>query len=327
MRYFLGIDTGATKSHALIADENGRSVGFAEDGPGNWEVVGWEGTRRVLQTITQQALAQAGIGKEALAGAGFGFAGYDWPEDGPGHRALIESLDLNVPYTFGNDTLVGLVAGAEQGWGVVVSAGTSNNSCGRDRQHRECRLSGMGPSLGEFGGAGEMVARAMQDIGCAWSWRGPQTKLTDVFVTAVGAKDVDDMLSGLARGRYGVGPYLAPLIFETAVQGDAVAQEVVVWAGVELGSLALGIARQLHMTHEAFDVVLAGSLFKAGEALIKPMRRAILEEAPLARLVHLTAPPVVGGVLLGMEQVALETAVLRPCLIESTEALLRRMAG
>ena len=32
-RYYLGVDIGATKSHALIADETGRVVGFGAAGP------------------------------------------------------------------------------------------------------------------------------------------------------------------------------------------------------------------------------------------------------------------------------------------------------
>ena len=79
MRYFLGVDTGATKSHALIADECGRALGFGESGPGNYEAVGWDGMRQALHTITHQALASAGIAREQITGAGFGIAGYDWP--------------------------------------------------------------------------------------------------------------------------------------------------------------------------------------------------------------------------------------------------------
>ncbi len=324
MRYFLGIDTGATKSHALIADENGRSVGFAQAGPGNWEVVGWKGTRQVLHTITNNALDMADISKEDLAGAGFGFAGYDWPEDGPMHQELIDSLELGVPTEFGNDTLIGLIAGASAGWGVVISAGTSNNSCGRDKAHNSCRMTGMGAYMGEFGGAAEVVQRALQGIGRAWSLRAPQTKLTDAFVAATGAKDIDDMLAGIARGRYHVGSSFAPIVFETAVQGDPIAQEVVRWAGEELGSLAIGIIRQLKLADEPLDIVLAGSEFKAGEVLMAPMRETILAEAPQANFVRLTVPPVVGGVLLGMEQADIETAVVRDTLISSTKALLEQ---
>jgi N-acetylglucosamine kinase-like BadF-type ATPase len=135
---------------------------------------------------------------------------------------------------------------------------------------------------------------------------------------------VDDMLAGLGRNRYRIGPDFAPLVFETAVQGDPVAQEIIRWAGVELGGLAVGIIRQLKLASEPFDVVLAGSLYKAGEALIAPMRETILAEAPYARFVQLTAPPVVGGVLLGMEQAGIETAVVRNALIESTKKIVYR---
>ena len=34
-RYFLGVDVGGTKTHALIADENGRMTDFGRSGPGN----------------------------------------------------------------------------------------------------------------------------------------------------------------------------------------------------------------------------------------------------------------------------------------------------
>ena len=42
-RCFVGVDIGATKSHALVADEEGRAVGFGTAGPGSYEVIGWEG--------------------------------------------------------------------------------------------------------------------------------------------------------------------------------------------------------------------------------------------------------------------------------------------
>ena len=53
--FFLGVDTGATKGHALIADEHGKAIGFGQGGPGNWETVGWEGAHATLQAITIEA--------------------------------------------------------------------------------------------------------------------------------------------------------------------------------------------------------------------------------------------------------------------------------
>ena len=65
MHYFLGIDIGGTKSHALIADETGRAVGFGQGGPGNHEVVGYEGLEAMLQHVTHQALLVHPLGPPA----------------------------------------------------------------------------------------------------------------------------------------------------------------------------------------------------------------------------------------------------------------------
>ena len=51
-----------------------------------------------------------------------------------------------------------------------------------------------------------------------------------------------------------------------------------------------------------YDVVLVGSMFNGGALLIDPLRQSIAELAPGARLVRLQTLPVVGAVLLGMEQ-------------------------
>lgn len=321
--YFLGVDIGATKSLAVVADEQGNCLGFGLAGSGNWETIGWAGAQAVLQGIVERAVNQAGISRRDLAGAGFGYAGYDWPEDRPGHVAMIEAAGLgSVPYALGNDTLVGLVAGAEQGWGVVVVAGTSNNCCGRDRFGREGRMTGAGIPFAEYGGAGEIVYKAIQAISLQWSRRGPATALSEAFVELAGATDVFDLMAGLIRHRYYLSAAAAPVVFRLAAERDAVAREIITWAGQELGSLAVGVINQLDLGSETFDVVLSGSLYKGGPMLTEPMRETIQAVAPGARLVRLDAPPVMGGVLLGMEQAGLDTVAVRPNLLASLNDLI-----
>jgi N-acetylglucosamine kinase-like BadF-type ATPase len=113
---------------------------------------------------------------------------------------------------------------------------------------------------------------------------------------------VVDMLHGLTSGRLSINATAAPLIFEVARQGDAVAIDLIHWAGRELGELAKGVIRQLDFAALEFDVVLLGSMFNGGTMLIDPLRESIAELAPRARLLRLQTLPVVGAVLLGMEQ-------------------------
>ncbi|HEX2696392.1 MAG TPA: BadF/BadG/BcrA/BcrD ATPase family protein, partial [Anaerolineales bacterium] len=172
-KYFLGVDVGATKTHALIADETGQALGLATGGPGNWQSVGFDGQRAVLQDVTRRALAFAGLRTDEISGAGFGIAGYDWPSQRESHLKVIESLGLVCPFELANDSVIGLVAGASQGWGVAVIAGTGNNCRGRDKNGREGRITGEGIQFGEFGGGIEMAMRATQAISHEWSRRGP----------------------------------------------------------------------------------------------------------------------------------------------------------
>jgi N-acetylglucosamine kinase-like BadF-type ATPase len=320
-RYFLGVDIGGSKSHALIADEHGQAVGFGEGGPGNYEVVGWDGLREMLHTVTGQALRSANIKHEQVAGAGLGVAGYDWPSQRKPTRQAIASLGLEAPFEFVNDTIVALLAGAAEGWGVVVLSGTSNNCRGRDRQGREGGVTGCGTRFGEYGGAVELVAKAIQSVGMAWTKLGPPTRLTEAFIDLTGATDVVDLLEGLVLERYRISAAAAPLVFQVAAEGDEVAQAAIVWSGRELGNLAVAVIHQLGIEDLDFEVVMSGSLYDGGPALSEAMRETIHAVAPGARLVRLTAPPVVGGVLLGMEQVGLNPSPLRQTLIESTNEL------
>jgi N-acetylglucosamine kinase-like BadF-type ATPase len=321
-RYFLGVDIGSTKSHALIADETGLSIGFGKTGAGDWESLGWEETHRVLHEIIDLALRSCGIERGRIAGAGFGISGLDWEEDIAPHREIIDSLGLNAPYALVNDTIIGLVAGATKGWGVVISAGTSSNCRGRDQHGKEGRMTGDGRNFGEYGGATEIVWKAVHAVAAAWSHRGPPTKLSDLFLEITGAADVQDLIAGLVRDRYRYSADNAPQVFEVAEAGDEVAQGVIRWAGEELADMALGIARQLDFLEREFEVVLAGSLFKGSPILTDSLREKITTQAPRAKLVRLNQPPVVGGVLLGMEQAGVDFTELRNYLLETTSELL-----
>ena len=323
MAYFLGVDIGGTKSHAMIADADGRVLGFGHAGAGNHEVVGYEGLAAALGAVTGAALAQAGLTAADLSGAGFGVAGYDWPCERQPTLEAIATLGLPCPLEAVNDTIIGLLAGAEQGWGVALVAGTSNNCRGWDRQGNEGRVLGNGDAFGEYGGAVEIVTKAIQEVGKAWTRRGPQTALSEAFVERTGAGDVADLLEGLSQELYVINAAAAPLVFQVAEGGDPVARAVIRWAGEELASLVLGVVRQLNLQSEAFDVVMVGSTFRGGPLLLDPLQAAVHAEAPQARFVPLTTPPVVGAVLLGMRAAGIDAANVRPALIASAQAALQ----
>jgi N-acetylglucosamine kinase-like BadF-type ATPase len=322
-QFFLGVDVGGTKCHALIADEQGRAFGFSEGGPGNHEEVGYDGLERVLQEITAKVLHSAGLPREQIAGAGFGVAGYDWPSERADTMKAIGSLGLTARVEAVNDAIVGLLAGSSQGWGVAVVAGTGSNCCGWDLHRQIAHLTGCGSRFGENGGASDLIEKAIEAIALEWSRRGGPTRLTPAFIKAAGAVDITDLIEGLSQGRYTLGPSLAPIVIRVAGQGDPIARGLLRWMGRELGDQARGVIRQLQIEDMEFEVVLVGSLYDGNPIMVDAMRETIQTLAPEAHLVRLAAPPVVGGVLLAMEQCGLEVLPLREALIQSTTEFIR----
>lgn len=323
MRYFLGIDVGSSKTHALIVDETGQCVGFGRAGSGNHQGVGYHGLEHVLIESFKGAKEMAGVDAASISGAGFGVAGYDFPSDREGHLEAIAALGLSCPVEVVNDGMNGLLAGATRGIGVNVTAGSSNNCRGRGRNGREGRIVGNGIRFGEFGGAVEIVERGLQMVNYAWIKRIPPTALTNIYLEALDAKNEMDLMEGLSNSQYHLFPYLAIKVVDAAREGDAVAREVVRWAGEELGWLAVSVARQIEMENDEVEVIQSGSVFEADELIMKPMRDLILQHCPHAKLIRLDGPPVVGAVILGMEQASFDGYAVRDNIVRTAKELVR----
>jgi len=320
--YLLGVDTGSSKTHALISDMSGQIIGFGESGCGNYEVVGEEGFIEAVNDAVDKAFSFADVRKSTIASMGFGLSGYDWPSEAPIMVQAIRSLQINSPYQFVNDVMLGLIAGSKEGWGVAADAGTGNNIIGRDKDGKIGRITGNSILFGEFGGASEMVWRAMLAVTYAWSKRGPETHLTRLFIEHARVENEFELIEALATDKIQLDPGLATNIIQLAHEGDLQAQETVKFSANELALNVNAVIRQLKFETIDFEVVMMGSVFNAGDIYIKPFQETILQFAPKAKFVHLLVPPVVGAVLLAAEVSGLPSESLRKQLFRSVGDIL-----
>ncbi|MBW6466683.1 MAG: hypothetical protein K0B06_09280 [Brevefilum sp.] len=320
--YLLGIDTGTSKTHAMLSTCSGEVMGFGESGCGNYEVVGFDGFKDAMREATEQALNMAGINKAQILSMGLGISGYDWPSEAPLMTAAIQTLAIECDYRFENDVTIGLIAGSSEGWGVAVDAGTGNNVRGRDPEGRIGRITGNSVYYGEIGGGGEMVWLAQIAVTHAWSLRGPKTRLTQAFMDFAEVESEFELIEGLATEQIHLPPILAEEIFRLAAQGDLVAGEIITTSAHEIGLNVNAVIKQLDLQQRSFDLVLIGSIFKAGEPYLNPFRQTVNGFAPGANLIWLSVPPVVGAVLLAAEVVRIPLHEIRGTLIDSASRFL-----
>jgi N-acetylglucosamine kinase-like BadF-type ATPase len=302
-RYYLGIDAGATKTHALIAGQDGHVCGGGLAGPGNWEGVGLEGAYETYADAVGQALRAADLQARDLSAGGYALAGLDFGSDERQLRPVVERLGVPGPQVLVNDTYGALRAGTRQGYGVVIIAGTGTTVAGCNRRGERFRTFGEGQVLGDVGGAGDIVWLALRAVAQAYTGRGRPTAITDRFVRMRGLDDALQLIEGICRGT--VEPpdaAHAPLIFEAAAEGDVVAQDIIRYTGHELGANAAAVARRLGMLGEPFDLVLAGGVFRSQstlllDAILDPLRAVACQVRP----VPLRTAPAAGSVLLAMD--------------------------
>lgn len=321
--YLLGVDTGTSKTHALVSDLEGNVLGFGKSGPGNYEAVGETGLCIAIEKAIETALQRAKIKRNEIAGMGFGLAGYDWPSERAIMARSIDSLGISSPYKFVNDAVIGLVAGTSEGWGVAVDAGTGNNVRGLDQMGRIGRITGNSVRFGEIGGSGELVWKAMVAATYAWTQRGPKTQITQLFMDYADVSTEEKLIEGLAMEQIHLPAILAKNIIHLALTGDRVACEVVEQTAQELALNVNAVIRQLKFQDRKFEIVLIGSLFKAGEIYLRPFTEEILKFAPHAKFIQLNIPPVIGSVLLAAEIIGKSTNSIRPALIKTIAKYLR----
>jgi N-acetylglucosamine kinase-like BadF-type ATPase len=300
--YFLGVATGATKTHALVSDQFGNIKAFVEGGPGNPQSIGgYSALERLLSEMSTKVCGQAGIAPTDIRSAGLGLAGYDWPSQRDHFYQIAQGAGLPEQTELVNDAGLGIHAGTKDGWGVCVAAGTSFNCRGRGPDGREAFAIGDGMRWGEGAGALELAMKSAQAVIAQYTMSGPETRLTKLFLKTFGSASLPDLVEGIVSGKLRVTAALAPMIIETAQQDDDAARQAVQWAAESLANLAKGAIRQLGLAGQHFEVVLSGSFFKAGEIIIAPMKKSVLRLAPFADFHLLDLPPVCGGVLLAME--------------------------
>ncbi len=306
MMIVLGVDGGASKTHAVLADGEGRVRGVGRAGCSNWEVVGLEGAQAALQSAVQEALTAAGVASGKVAASAYGLAGLDWPSDDERLEPVVAALGLAGPRIAVNDAFLPLRAGTANGVGLAAIAGSGTTVVGRNRAGQTARSFGAGYPFTDWGGAGDIAREAIHRVAGAYKGLAPQTALTERMLAATGCTEVAELMEGLMRWQIEIGGAFAPQVFQAALDGDEAAQSIVRRAGETIGRNAIAVAGRLGMLDTAFDLVAAGGVFSSqSELLSTSLLTTVRRQAPQANLVHWSAPPVVGALLLALDLIDL----------------------
>lgn len=307
MRYVVGVDGGASKTHALVADDTGRVLGFGRGGTANHQVYGLRPAIREIEKAVISALDYASLSPSVVELGYFCLAGADLQEDYLMLQEAVEALNLAKSVVIKNDTIAALRSGTTRSWGVVVICGTGFNAAGRSPGGQEIVLPGLGSISGDWGGGEGLSQEIIRLVMRAWDGRGVPTLLTEMVLKALSVGSEEKLLRMLYHEQFNTQQLLGlvPLLFEAAEEGDQVSMDLIIRMATEVAITANAIIRRLGLSKEDVEVVLGGSVFKGrGVLLVDTITKLVREENPRARIVRPRHEPVVGSVLLALEELS-----------------------
>lgn len=294
-KYLLGIDGGGTKTHACIVDLDGNILATAANGGANWERIGVKAVQKSLSEIVDAVCLKASISKAEIVDSTFALAGLDWEEDEELLAPIINSLGLEGRCQLINDSFAALFAGIPRGIGCVSIAGTGGKSAGRTASKS---VQTMGMELGEGGGAGQLVDIALDLIARAHHRIVEKTQLYEQIPQSVGFDNPTDFFTAIARGRVKLDESLAPLIFKLADEGDSVAIEVVTKVASQHALDIQGIIKQLDFAGAPIELIRAGGLHTAANALFdRVFEQTLKASSPGVTMRVLDVSPVFGSIM------------------------------
>lgn len=303
----LAVDGGNSKTDVALVAADGTLLAAVRGPTSSHQAVGLERGMSVLAELVTRAALEAesdSLERPFAPLAVYGLAGADYPSDVRLLSRAIEALRLAERDVIVNDTFGALRAGAQRPWGVVLICGQGINGAGVAPNGRQVRFDGVGAFSGDWGGGGAVGLAGHAAAVRARDGRGPRTVLVDLVPAHFGQRSPEAVTRALYEGRI-PGARLAelsPIVFLAARNGDAVARGIIDRLADELVAMARALIRRLHLTRRDPDVVLAGGVFRADDAsFLERIEQGVRSVAPGARIVRLTAPPVLGAALIGLD--------------------------
>ena len=291
---FLGIDGGGTKTNAVIMNVSKEVLAEGEAGPSNPLRVGVETAVSNIIRATEDACDRGGLIATDISAATLGLAGVR-------RRDIKERVKesfckrLNIKNTtVVTDAEIALFGTTHGKPGLVVIAGTGSICLGRNEKGEMAISGGWGPLAGDEGGGAGIAQTALHTVAKASDGRGRKTSLTERaaeyfrasgpenLIVAIYSPQVDNLrIAGFAR-----------LVVEAAIDGDAVAKDILKDAGRELGLAANAVIQKLGLQQSKVPIGCVGSVFNAGDLLTQPMLEVIHKTAAGA---YLTEPLIKPG--------------------------------
>ncbi len=296
--WYAGWDGGGTKTEVCVLDETGAVMADRSFGPLNPNGTSADRVRETVRDAVCFLRSLPG-GPEACGGTVIGAAGIS-NEDA---RKLLEQAVSEAGWT-GRVRLAGdqeiALAGAIDGHGAILIAGTGAVCYGRDPEGRFHRVGGYGYLIDDAG-SGYAIGRDILTAAVrAFDGRGRPTVLSEKAADRIGyaPEEIQRMITWLYAPDTGKKEIasLAPILTEALREGDETAREIARKAAADLAEMVTALWRKSGMKDG--ELALMGSILTHIPEIRTGMEKHVRAEYPDIRIIAPRRSPAAGAAAL-----------------------------
>lgn len=286
MRYFIAIDSGGTKTDAVLFDETGHICKRSLTRGCNSMDIGLENAKSHLLSVVKE-LVDSIPNHEKLTALYSGVAATDYYNGEIGK--YVQSFYPDISMRFEDDA-VNLISGTVGHINAcAIVCGTGSSLYARI-DGKIIHLGGWGYLI-DTGGSGYSLGRdALYECFRYCDGRGPKTLMYDLIKEQMGIAPENNIPGIYSGGR----PYIASfanVVFSARKKGDPIAERVFQKNVYSLAELTFAVEKWFGDTYKC---VLGGGIFSAFPEYAEELKRQC---SPLAELIRATVPPILGGVI------------------------------
>lgn len=264
MNYYLGVDSGGSKTAALITNSDGDELGMGLGGPGSLTIQDEAELRHALLQAVRAASKSAGLSTDLeFKSICIGIAGYSAEQKRLQYLQMLQETLRSINFRIEPDYLTAYWGASGGSPGIIVIAGTGAVSFGRNAKGETHREDGLGYLLGDRGSGFNLGLRVLS---CALEEikECRITPLSQNILDVMGAASQNEVLQWL-YGNFSTARVaaIAPIVGQLAESGDISARTHISEMAMRLRHAVRQIRHKLWMPRD-IPIYTLGGLWQIG---------------------------------------------------------------
>jgi N-acetylglucosamine kinase-like BadF-type ATPase len=307
--FFIGMDGGGTKTHAMIANAQGEVLAEHIGGPSNFQIIGVEKASETIFSLIQSCCESVGCVPKDIASIACGLTGAGRAGDQQRMADGLKRYALKKKSTLKNiiiesDARVALEGAFKGEPGIILIAGTGSIAFGKDAKGMIHRVGGWGRILGDEGSGYYIGRLGLTAVTRHIDGRGGKTMLTNMLAKKFNLADQTAIINAVYKNGFDVAS-VAPAVIEAAQKKDEVCKMIIEQAVIELAEHVRIASEKILASSKTkikskVRLAFIGGLIANQTLLSELLRRYLQERIPFVSIIEPMASPAYGAVVLAV---------------------------